>query len=387
MNKIHTKKILVIHTQYRERGGEDIAVDEEIKFLSKFYNVDSLIFSNKFKKKFLQSLFLILNYNPVSLRKLNKKIESFNPDICYIHNTWFEGSSAIIRFLNKKGIKTIIKIHNSRLNCCNSYFVKNHIDKYQFCNGCGQKRKKYQLFNKTFLDSYLKSFFVIRHSKKLLSDLIICKTIVLALGPFQKNRLIKLGLDTSNIQIFHNYLKKVTIEKQKNSSDYFVYAGRVSPEKGVKELIEVFLECKFKNLKLYVVGYGPQLNELKHKYNFKNIIFSGQKNREETLNIIANAKGVLTFTKMYEGQPTVLCEASMLSVPSIFPETGSIPSFFPPNYPFMFEQGNKEDFHRKMLEFYESKNLSNVALNNKDYILGLLKEETLYKKFEEIISN
>ena len=74
MNKIHTKKILVIHTQYRERGGEDIAVDEEIKFLSKFYNVDSLIFSNKFKKKFLQSLFLILNYNPVSLRKLNKKI-------------------------------------------------------------------------------------------------------------------------------------------------------------------------------------------------------------------------------------------------------------------------------------------------------------------------
>ena len=40
-----------------------------------------------------------------------------------------------------------------------------------------------------------------------------------------------------------------------------------------------------------------------------------------------------------------------------------------------------------MLEFYENKNLSNVALNNKDYILGLLKEETLYKKFEEIISN
>ena len=56
MNKNKSEKILIIHTHYREKGGEDIAVDEEVKFLSKFFNVETLFFSNKFNKKILQSL-------------------------------------------------------------------------------------------------------------------------------------------------------------------------------------------------------------------------------------------------------------------------------------------------------------------------------------------
>ncbi len=387
MNKNKSKKILVIHTHYREKGGEDIAVDEEVKFLSKFYNVDTLFFSNKFEKKFIQSLFLILNYNYFSLRKLNNKINTYKPDICYVHNTWFEGSAEIIRFLHKKGIKTIIKVHNSRLNCCNSYLIKNHIDKGEFCNGCGQGRTNYQLFNKTFSDSYLKSFLVVRHIKKLLSYLILYETTILALGEFQKHELSKAGLNQNNIYIFHNYIKEQTIEKDTNKIDYFVYAGRVSAEKGVKELIEVFLECKFEKLKLYIVGDGPQLNDLKKQYDLPDIYFLGSKNRENTLKIIRNSKGVLTFTKMYEGQPTVLCEASMLSIPSVFPDAGSISSFFPSNYPFVFEQENKDDFKKKLIDLNNSENLLDVGLDNKDYILGLLEEETLYTEFKKIVSS
>ena len=155
----------------------------------------------------------------------------------------------------------------------------------------------------------------------------------------------------------------------------------------MKELIEVFLDCKFENLKLYIVGDGPQLDELKNYYDFQNINFLGSKNREDTLKIISNSKGVLTFTKMHEGQPTVLCEASMLTVPSVFPKAGSISSFFPSDYPYTFEQGNKSDFKNKLIEFNNNENLSDVALDNKDFILGLLKEETLYTKFKKIVSN
>ena len=40
----------------------------------------------------------------------------------------------------------------------------------------------------------------------------------------------------------------------------------------------------------------------------------------ETLNFISTSVAVITATKLYEGQPTLLCEASLLGVPSIFPE-------------------------------------------------------------------
>ena len=37
------KKILVIHNQYRETGGEDIAVKNEIELLKSHYNVETLL--------------------------------------------------------------------------------------------------------------------------------------------------------------------------------------------------------------------------------------------------------------------------------------------------------------------------------------------------------
>lgn len=40
------KKILVIHNRYQITGGEDIAVENEIKFLQKQYNVKVLYFEN-----------------------------------------------------------------------------------------------------------------------------------------------------------------------------------------------------------------------------------------------------------------------------------------------------------------------------------------------------
>ena len=41
------KKLLVVHTNYRIIGGEDIAVKNEIKILEKHYDLHSLYFSNQ----------------------------------------------------------------------------------------------------------------------------------------------------------------------------------------------------------------------------------------------------------------------------------------------------------------------------------------------------
>ena len=43
------------------------------------------------------------------------------------------------------------------------------------------------------------------------------------------------------------------------------------------------------------------------------IYFLGEKSHEDALNIIKNARALVTLTKMYEGQPRVLCEASTMS--------------------------------------------------------------------------
>ena len=88
---------------------------------------------------------------------------------------------------------------------------------------------------------------------------------------------------------------------------------------------------------------------------------------------------------MYEGQPTLLCEASSLSVPAIFPQTGGIAEFFPENYNFSFEQFNYLDLEKKISNLSKS-NLSKIGQLNREYLQDYLNEKRLDLKFEEVIN-
>ena len=51
-------------------------------------------------------------------------IEDFQPDLVYVHNTWFKASVGIFKLLKKNNIKTFIKVHNFRYICTNHTLLK-----------------------------------------------------------------------------------------------------------------------------------------------------------------------------------------------------------------------------------------------------------------------
>ena len=55
------EKILIVHTNYQNIGGEDIAVKNEISFLEKYFQVETLLYSNVVKNYFLQAVFFLFN--------------------------------------------------------------------------------------------------------------------------------------------------------------------------------------------------------------------------------------------------------------------------------------------------------------------------------------
>ena len=55
------KKILVIHTNYQQTGGEDIAVQKEISFLRKKYIVEEIIFNNTVESLLNNFIFFLRN--------------------------------------------------------------------------------------------------------------------------------------------------------------------------------------------------------------------------------------------------------------------------------------------------------------------------------------
>ena len=117
------KKVLVIHTKYQNLGGEDIAVENEVAFLEKNYNVEVLYFSNNIKNFTSLVLALFFNYNFQSNKKVFYMMTTFRPDVVYIHNLWFAGSLGIFKILNKFDSKVILKLHNLDIIVQNLFFL------------------------------------------------------------------------------------------------------------------------------------------------------------------------------------------------------------------------------------------------------------------------
>ena len=139
-------------------------------------------------------------------------------------------------------------------------------------------------------------------------------------------------------------------------------------------------------MKLKIIGDGPQLKELKKSYKFDNIEFLGELENTEVLSLISSSIGVVSATKLYEGQPTLLCEASKLGIPSIFPRTGGIGEFFPDNYELSFEQFNYEDLKNKIKLLSDEKLRLNIGENNKSFIDTYLDRNSLTNKFKKILN-
>lgn len=380
------KKILIVHNNYRDLGGEDIAVKNEINFLKKYYEVETLFFSNESNNVVSNIASLIFRYNIKSNRTFKNAIDNFNPDLIYIHNTWFKASLGIFEIIKKANVKTIVKLHNFRYFCTRHYMSSKHLDEKEICEACGLTSSSVGRFNKYYSDSSAKSLAVIHYGKKYFKILKNYNLDILVLTEFHKKFLIDLGLNENKIKLYPNYLEATDNSSINDSleTDYIVYAGRISEEKGVKELIESFINSDLKNIQLKIIGKGPNLDKLKERYENNNIKFIGEKTNNEVLDIISNSIAVATATKLYEGQPTLLCEASALGVPSIFPDTGGIKEFFPSKYQLVFKQFDYEDLKNKLQMLNNKEKIKLIGKENKLYINEYLSKDKLNFFFKGI---
>ena len=115
------KKLLLIHNKYRDFGGEDAAFNSEAEVLKKNYQVETIIFDNKDKLNIHDVTSFIFLTNPKSNSILRTTIKRFNPDVIYFHNLWFKGSLGLITILKKSKVPVVLKIHNFRYLCANTF--------------------------------------------------------------------------------------------------------------------------------------------------------------------------------------------------------------------------------------------------------------------------
>ncbi len=352
------KKVLILNTKYTIFGGEDANIEQEIKLLEKEFEIEYLEFKNKKYLNFYDIISFFVGNNFQSNKILKQRLSKFNPDIVYVHNTWYKAGLGVFNILEKHKSKNVLKIHNFRYDCTRYFLSKNHLAGDEQCKKCGYTKIDNKFFNKYFPKSYLKSFFAILYGKKYFKILKNNSINIIVLNRFHKNYLLKTGV-TKKAHIVSNPLNLEKIKNNYNSqSTNIIYAGQVSEQKGIDSLLEAWSKFQKKNLVLNIIGAIVDEKLIK---NYKNINFLGELSNFETLEMISKARAVITTTKMYEGQPRLLSEASILGIPSIFPSFGGMDEYFPNNYPFKYIQYDYQNLDSKLNKLHNIELLVQVS--------------------------
>jgi glycosyltransferase involved in cell wall biosynthesis len=124
--------------------------------------------------------------------------------------------------------------------------------------------------------------------------------------------------------VLYNSVEQNKRIKEKNSSPYFLFFGRLSREKGIISLINAFLDLPDQQLK--IVGTGMLYDEiLEMTKESKNIEVLGYRSGKQLQDIVEGAHFVIIPSEWYENNPMTIIEAYSLGVPVIGTNIGGIP--------------------------------------------------------------
>ena len=228
---------------------------------------------------------------------------------------------------------------------------------------------------------------MIWHTKKFLKILKKYPSQIFIVSDLHKKYIEKLNIDPSRITKFYNpIIKPKKISEYNPSSNYVVFAGRITEEKGIYELIDVWKQFDNKGIKLKIIGkYSLDNINLKTIFTSNtNIELLGELSLEDTITQINKARALIMPTKLFEGQPRVLCEASIMGVPSIFPNSGSIVEFFPDNYILKYKQFDYRDLLFKLSFLHDEERLLKISKIVSNFSSEQLSNDFLMEKFNTV---
>lgn len=352
-------KILILHTEYQHKGGEDTVVRQEQALLEPDHEVRTVLFKNKSGLQgALQFLFSIWNINVA--RKVKKHIQQYRPDVIHIHNWHFAMGPLVIRTAKRVGVPIVVTLHNYRLLCPSAILLHNGVifrDSIQASFPWAAIRKK------VYRDSYLQTFwlsFINWWHRKIGTWNMVQQYI--ALSAFGKELFCNssLGVAASKFTIKSNFVSGST-GSLRHQTGCFLYVGRLSEEKGIRVLLEAFQN---KPDQLQIAGDGPlQQMVLEACKNSKNIHYLGSRNKKEVEELMAGASLFILPSICYEGMPVTIIEAFSVGTPVVTSKMGAMSSMIEHGVNgFHFRPGNPESLYEQVTAWFRLTSLQKECL-------------------------
>ena len=250
-------------------------------------------------------------------------VADFQPDIVHLHNIYHQLSPSVLRPLARKSIPNVMTLHDYKLACPTYQFL----DHGQICEAClgghffhaATRRCKDGSASASLLaaiESYAHGITGAYSPVRLF----------IAPSRFLAGKMKEANVFPDRMRVLNHFIDSAGIAAKGEAGTGFVYAGRLSAEKGVDVLIEA--AGRLPGITVDVLGDGPMRAELERLADRKapgRVHFHGRVGKDAVHRAMRSALAVVVPSRWYENQPITILEAFACAVPVIGTRLGGIP--------------------------------------------------------------
>lgn len=265
-------------------------------------------------------------YSFESREKLRALLRDCRPDVAHVHLIDHHLSPSVLHALRDERVPAVQTVHEYKLVCPNYQLYVPR--KRELCERC-LPGKFYNCVLQRCMKDSLPASALAAGSKYFHRAIGVYERNVAAFlyaTDFVRTKLEQGGVPRARLRHVPLYIDLARFSARPAKCDYIVYAGRLSPEKGVCTLLEAMRSLP--DVTLRVLGDGPSRGELEsfaREHALRNVEFAGFVDGDEYVRQLGGARALVLPSEWYETCGLVLWEAAVMGVPVVASRIGGIP--------------------------------------------------------------
>lgn len=366
-------RILLVHNRYRSDhpSGEDTVVQQERKLLEDaghevveyVRKSDDIAEMSAIRKAELP---LRVTWSIGDQTAIGKELKRQRFDVLHVHNSFPLISPSILAAARHMAVPVVATLHNYRFVCAAGTLLRDGLPCLKCLGGTPLPSLVHACYRGSRLATAPLALSIATHSTLKTWQRGVDRFIVMS--EFARDIMTRAGLPAERITRKPHFIPFPEGIRE-GAGSYGLYLGRLSEEKGVSTLIQAW----DKRLgTLMIAGDGPLRPELEVQaaVHGDSVRFLGALSRPDALNLLLNARYLVTPSRAFETFGLSVVEAFAHGVPAVVPDQGVFPELVREDHNgFTFHSGDPQSLRSALQKAQiEVVSLRTGAAARQDYL-------------------
>jgi len=278
-------------------------------------------------------------YNHEAAQRTRELIRRFRPDIMHAHNVIQYLSPSVFLAARRAGLPVVFTLHDYRLMCPNSTFFSHG----EICERCRGGRFYQCLLRRCKRGSWGASAIAAAQAYSHDLSRVFRRFVDAFIAPsaFLRSKVIEWGWPASRVYHIRNFVGHVRKDAPREPGRFFLFAGRLAPEKGIGVLLAA--ARRGVGLPLRIAGDGS-MRKIVEMSASNGVEWLGHTARPAVGELMRQARAVVVPSIWYENCSLTVLEAMANGTSVICSAIGGLPEQVRHGVNgLLFETGDPED--------------------------------------------